>query len=410
MAGIRRYGSTYHLDFRYHGKRYQRSIETTDEGEALRLKAILEDSLLLLKRGVLQIQERPSVDELFRFLLSGGRQSVHTEVRQEVTLGELCAAYVESHSEDEKETSTLKTETIHLNHFQRLLGRRVSVLEICVEKLTDYVRTRRTEKGIRGRTIQPTTVTKELQTFAQLWAFGVDRELITGECPATKIKKPRRNQKPPFMAWEEIETRVNRGGLEPADVAELWDCLFLRETEIAAFLKHVTEEVKKFPAYPYLFPAIAFCAYTGARRSEMFRCLIDDVSQSILIREKKRQRDRRITFREVPLHGELRTILDSWLAVHPGGQILFCKNSGKPLDDKTSRDAFKSVARESKWKVLRGYHVLRHSFASNLARHGVDQYKIDELMGHQTEEMRQRYRHLFPEDRRQAISMLSYSE
>jgi integrase len=66
------------------------------------------------------------------------------------------------------------------------------------------------------------------------------------------------------------------------------------------------------------------------------------------------------------------------------------------------------VTKNSKWSVLRGYHVLRHSFASNLARHGVDQYKIDEFMGHQTDEMRRRYRHLFPEDRKSAISVLSY--
>ena len=36
----------------------------------------------------------------------------------------------------------------------------------------------------------------------------------------------------------------------------------------------------------------------------------------------------------------------------------------------------------SKWAVLRGWHVLRHSFASNLAAKGVDQRFIDEFMGH----------------------------
>jgi integrase len=46
--------------------------------------------------------------------------------------------------------------------------------------------------------------------------------------------------------------------------------------------------------------------------------------------------------------------------------------------------------------VVRGFHVFRHSFASNLATEGVDQRFIDEWMGHQTEDMRKRYRHLFP--------------
>lgn len=57
----------------------------------------------------------------------------------------------------------------------------------------------------------------------------------------------------------------------------------------------------------------------------------------------------------------------------------------------------------SKWSVLRGYHVMRHSFASNLAAAGTDQRVIDELMGHTTEEMRKRYRHLFPEQKDAAV-------
>jgi hypothetical protein len=59
----------------------------------------------------------------------------------------------------------------------------------------------------------------------------------------------------------------------------------------------------------------------------------------------------------------------------------------------TVHEAFKWIFRNSKWKVLRGYHVFRHSLASNLAREGIDQRTIDDLVGHQTEEMRKRYRH-----------------
>jgi integrase len=54
-----------------------------------------------------------------------------------------------------------------------------------------------------------------------------------------------------------------------------------------------------------------------------------------------------------------------------------------------------------------GFHTYRHSFASNLAALGVDQRVIDEWMGHQTEAMRKRYRHLFPRSRRSAIESFS---
>src|SRR5205823_2040560 len=49
------------------------------------------------------------------------------------------------------------------------------------------------------------------------------------------------------------------------------------------------------------------------------------------------------------------------------------------------------------------YHVLRHSFISALASEGVDQRVIDEVVGHQSEEQRRRYRHLYPEVMRAAI-------
>jgi integrase len=44
--------------------------------------------------------------------------------------------------------------------------------------------------------------------------------------------------------------------------------------------------------------------------------------------------------------------------------------------------------------------------SSNLARAGVDDRIIDHFMGHQTEEMRRRYQHLFPEEKRKALSQL----
>jgi site-specific recombinase XerD len=58
---------------------------------------------------------------------------------------------------------------------------------------------------------------------------------------------------------------------------------------------------------------------------------------------------------------------------------------------------FKHVVRGSPWGVVRGLHCLRHSFVSCLASAGCDQRIIDEFVGHQTDEQRQRYRHIFPE-------------
>jgi integrase len=111
----------------------------------------------------------------------------------------------------------------------------------------------------------------------------------------------------------------------------------------------------------------------------------------------------------VPLSAFIQSVLREWLAAHPGGQYLFCqaqvirsKSHGQEAIAVTrdeAHDHFRRALAGSGWAVLRGWHVLRHSFASN----GIDQRLINEWMGHQTEEMVRRYRHLFPDQQRQAI-------
>jgi integrase len=68
---------------------------------------------------------------------------------------------------------------------------------------------------------------------------------------------------------------------------------------------------------------------------------------------------------------------------------------------------FKFTLQDSKWDVVRGFHALRHSFASNLARSGkVPRDTIAKWMGHTTEEMKDLYQHLFPQDGQSQINVL----
>ena len=57
----------------------------------------------------------------------------------------------------------------------------------------------------------------------------------------------------------------------------------------------------------------------------------------------------------------------------------------------------------SKWQVVTGYHLFRHSFISALAAKGVDQRIIDDIVGHTTDEQRKRYRHLTPDLKQSVI-------
>jgi integrase len=165
----------------------------------------------------------------------------------------------------------------------------------------------------------------------------------------------------------------------------------------------------------------AIAAYTGARRSEIIRSEVGDFHLDegyVLIREKKRRTDARISYRDVALHPRLKEIMAEWLNQHPGGRYTISVPPGmirskskaetpQPLTLSQARSHFEQTLDNSKWKVVRGFHVLRHSFASNLARKGVHQSIIDRWLGHQTEEMTRRYRHLYPEEKKQAMDAMS---
>jgi integrase len=136
-------------------------------------------------------------------------------------------------------------------------------------------------------------------------------------------------------------------------------------------------------------------------------------ARTILIREKKRSHLKSLTYRRIPMTDLLAETMSDWLPDHPGGQHAICQElrtrrgakgqSAVPLTRSEAHDHFKRTLKGSKWEKIKGFHVFRHSFASNLAAAGVDQRIIDEWMGHQTEEMRRRYRHLLPEQERKAI-------
>ncbi len=199
-----------------------------------------------------------------------------------------------------------------------------------------------------------------------------------------------------------IEEQIARGGLSEEQQAELWDCLFLSRKEVTDVLRHV----KANAIQPFIHPMVLMAAHTGARRSELIRSEVGDIQgDTLIIRERKRVKGKHST-RRVPMSTTLRKTLKQWLANHPGGQYTFCQKKGadsQPITRDQAHDHFQRTLADSKWSVLRGWHVLRHSFISNCALKGIDQRIIDSFVGHTTEEMRRRYTHLFPSAKKDAI-------
>jgi integrase len=388
----------YRIRFYFGGEEFKRSIKTKNGKVALGIQARVEETIRLLEQGRLEI---PAGADPAAFILSDGKLT-HKPVAQRVlTLADLFNEYEAKFPAGVKEASTASTERIHRNHLLRLLDGKTAVQTMTTATIQGYIE-RRSQEAWRGKRIKAQTVKKEVETLRAIWNWAVEMALLTGLSPIKGARHGKNKERPPFQTWDEIERTITRGGLTAEEQEGLWECLFLTQPQVA----EVFAIVKERPTQSYVFPMFAFVAHTGARRSEMLRSRIEDFNiadRTVLIREKKRDRSKTITFRRVDLTPFLAGVMADWIARHPGGPYTFCAQPYRPMSWQTATKAFRRVLAGSKWRRIRGFHTFRHSFASNLAAAGVDQRIIDEWMGHQTEAMRKRYRHLLPDQRRKAI-------
>jgi integrase len=410
MASLQKDNLTgrYRIRFRFGGQEFKRSLKSNSLNNARRTLANVEETLQLIERGQIEI---PLDADPAKFIISGGKLNGKLELPQLRTVQQLFKNYRTSLPKNTKEDSTLLCEKIHMQHLQRFFKPSTVTQTITVQHLQSYV-VHRLEQEWRGRPIRPDTVKKEISTFRLIWNWAVEQGYLQGAAQTKGIKYPKIDEKRPFMTWNEIERIVARGGLTKGEESGLWASLFLTTEQIEAILKTVKAESR----HPFIYPMFVFAAHTGIRRSEILRSRIDDFDfdlQTVLIREKKKSRTHAITYRRVPMTRHLFEVFSDWFQHHPGGQFSISPQletrRGKtredfgPLTPSEARDHFRRTLKGSKWEKVRGFHVFRHSFASNAARSGVAQGMIDEWMGHQTEEMRRRYRHLFPEQQRTAI-------
>jgi integrase len=389
----------YRIRFRYGGRHFMRSLKTKDAREADALRARADENLRLIERGRLEL---PDGADVGLFVLSDGKVDRKATLPRAVTLGELFRLYAEHFTSEAKEANTRDVERIHAAHVKRLIGAAMSLSQVTAGVLQAYVDARAKERW-RGRAINPLTIRKELATLRSVWAWAHRLGHTAVPVPGRGLTFPKGREKPPFQTYDEVAAVVARGGLSRDSERNLWDGVFLDVAQIA----EVLDCVRTHTSLPWLHPLVATAAYTGARRSELLRSHVEDfnfASGTVLVREKKKRKERE-TFRVVDMAPQLAGVMKRYIsASHPGGAFAFCSTPGGPIRAGTAAKAFRRAVKRSKWKVLRGYHVFRHSFSSNLAAAGVDQRVIDELMGHQTEAMRSRYRHLFPAQRRQAVA------
>jgi integrase len=403
MAGVRKKGDAYYCTFRFQGQRYYFTIGDVSESQALAKGTEVDETLVLIERGRLTVPDGVTLED---FVAAGGKAPVVAARPETITARQLFDHYLTTHANGTIEQNSLSTAQTHLNQVAATLGERFRIQGLTLLNLQEHVDRRRKNR------VAAVTLKKEVATFRACWNWAAHGGLLKGTFPGKGLRFPKEEEKEPFRTFAEIESMV-ASATDDARRKELWEALYLTRPEIEELLAYVREHA----TLPWVYPMVAFAAYTGARRSEMLRALISDVDLdggTITIREKKRVRGK-CSNRIAPVTPKLADILQEWLAVRPDNCFLFCqaqrvtrsktKREGPtPVTKDEAHDHFKRTVVDSKWQVLRGYHVLRHSFISALASEGVDQRVIDEVVGHQSEDQRRRYRHLYPGVMREAIA------
>jgi integrase len=430
MASLQKKNDTYYCQLLYHRKRHTFTVGRVSEAEAQAKARQVEYLLMRLKQRLVRL---PDGIDIVTFVQHDGRPPDGTALpespRKAATLAHLKDRYLATLGNGTVEANSLYTLRIHLNHAGRILGYGLPLGELSLGKLQAYVDAR------AGEGVSAYTVRKEVRTLKAAWAWGTPMKLTAGAFPSDGLRYPKQDEKPPFQTRREIERQLAAGG----DPDVLWECLYLRPAEVAELL----EWVRGKTLHPWIYPAVCFAAHTGARRSEIIRALAADVDfagDTVLIREKKRIQGQRTT-RCVPLTPFLRGVLEDWLHNHPGGSHLFCQGgtvarsktrsattghrsekvrpssrkarlasvrkrpavAATPITRDQFHDHFTRTLQGSAWDVVRGPHVLRHSFCSALAARGVDQRIIDEIVGHHSPETVRRYRHLIPDVKQEAV-------
>jgi integrase len=393
----------YNVSFRWAGRQFLKSTKTTSLREARAIQTRVDDTIKGLRTGRIPNPEPPAGVDIGDYILSGCSLQA---VRQRISLKDAIEQYKDESLD--KSPNTHATEAKHLRHVERILRGTTRLDTIDLKQIKRYAKTRHGE-GVQGGTIR-----QEFVTFNQLWHWARKEHFVDGTTPTKEATNPKKwavalekqKQTKQFATWTEIEKRIAQEKTPADEQGGVWSGLYLDDVQIAELLDCVQQNER----YGFLVPAFYLAALAGLRRSEILRVLVSDIQFAdnyLTVHEKKRVKSRQTSTRTVPLSKRLKTYLESFLASRKASDPhILLDRQGQPLNADSIRKYFRYALKDSKFKVLPGWHCLRHSFASICLRKNIPMKVTANWMGHTTSEMIELYQKTFPQDEQNYISRL----
>lgn len=294
-----------------------------------------------------------------------------------ITFDELAEKYIEWAKTNKKSWTDDKQR--YNNHIKPILASKPVAaispfdLEILKSTLLKKKFTRKT-KDKKTRTLSPATVKHCLVLVRQMINKATDWGLFEGQNPIKKVKLPKLNNR-----------RLR----------------FLSQKEAGNLL----ENLKNIS--PQVHDQALLSLYTGMRFGEIAQLILADLdfaNEIIQIRDPKGES------RQAYMTEEVKQILFSRKPENPTDLIFpdmkgnIQKSVSHTFDHAVNKIGLNEGITDRKDKVV--FHTLRHTFASWLAINGTPIFTVKELMGHKSLAMTERYAHLIPDHKREAVNSL----
>lgn len=211
---------------------------------------------------------------------------------------------------------------------------------------------------------KPNTVRAALRPISAALTWAVRQELIS-QSPASRLELPRRDQSVEHLSFDDAQK-------------------LLAEAE---------QRAKRQRRWHSLYVAVSLALRLGLRRGEVYGLRWEDVNLKqrwLTVARSYEGLTKNGKPRTLPLSAELARVLEDWRP-HCPAQPLVC-----PLGVK-ARNGLAWLLRNAGCPLLeRGWHSLRHSFASIWIEQGGSIMTLKEMLGHATLNQVLVYAHLSP--------------
>ena len=337
-----------------------------------------------------------------------------------VTLYEAVDQFLEHKRSAGKAPSSLYGYKLHVYAAREFYGD-VQLATLTSRRLQDWADTQAKTRNLtgrnRGKYPNPDTIRKKLSQLKTVvkWFHDMGEPNLHPEAfNAINFTVKNTSVLDQLDKWVDFEARIRELkmlGIDPSTEGAFSE-IFYSKTQLDQHLKALDKKLfdDGTLASKRLYCSILVASATGARRSELTRIrrqdlILDEVMPMLTLTKMKGRKDKPYLRQKMPLPLFVVTTLRGLLRVLPDSQqSLFCANDEHLTSDGFDEDIVRIKARylterikegldQTKWQYAAGWHIYRHTLASQLLMTGYSQNEVMNLIGWCSEEMARKYQH-----------------